>query len=69
MSLGTTSSAGSSPPTFSIAPSAANGQSNYPNEQTKTKRKRKRNKPTLNCGACVERKVSRQTVAVDVVAD
>jgi hypothetical protein len=50
MSLGTTSSAGSSPLDFSIA---ANVRSNYPNAETK----RKRNKPTLNCGACVERKV------------
>jgi hypothetical protein len=64
MSLAT-SSAASSPPSPSIfrkdsheytssrAPTAANSLGNGPSGQ-----KRKRNKPTLNCGACVDRKVS-----------
>jgi hypothetical protein len=37
----------------SSAPSATNGIGSCPNGQ-----KRQRNKPTLNCGACVDRKVS-----------
>jgi hypothetical protein len=64
MSLATSSTASSphSSSTFrkdgnenrsSSAPSAASGIGSCPNRQ-----KRQRNKPTLNCGACVDRKVS-----------
>jgi hypothetical protein len=43
----------------STALTAANGPGSYSNGQ-----KRKRNKPTLNCGACVDRKVSKLSVEV-----
>ena len=70
MSLGTSSSASSplgvsvtrrdsSEQRSSAAPTIANGLGTYSIGQ-----KRKRNKPTLNCGVCVDRKVS--TLAVDI---